>query len=105
MAQFTAYRNRDPRSKAEIPFLLNIQNDLLNDLGSRLVIPLQLRSTVSFRSLSKLTPRVLLEGKELVAMTPRLAGIDVKHLGEAVGSLAHQRADIVAALDLLISGF
>ncbi len=39
-----------------------------------------------------------------VALTSELAGIPVKALGARVASLASRRADIVRALDVLISG-
>jgi toxin CcdB len=40
MAQFALYRNKDPRTRAAIPLLVDIQNDLLESLGTRVVIPL-----------------------------------------------------------------
>ena len=40
MAQFTLYRNKNPRSRAAAPFLLNVQSDLLEEMHSRVVIPL-----------------------------------------------------------------
>lgn len=38
-------------------------------------------------------------------MTPQLAGISMRHLGEPVGNLKQHRAKILAALDLLLTGF
>ena len=40
MAQFTLYRNKNPKSKAEIPFLLDVQSTLLSELGTGVVVPL-----------------------------------------------------------------
>lgn len=38
-------------------------------------------------------------------MTPQLAGIPVRQLGEPIATLTDRRAEIIAALDLLITGF
>jgi len=40
MAQFTVCRNKNPETRSAIPFLLDIQNNLLDDLETRVVIPL-----------------------------------------------------------------
>jgi toxin CcdB len=40
MAQFTVYRNKNPQTRSTVPFLLDIQNDLLDDLETRVVVPL-----------------------------------------------------------------
>jgi toxin CcdB len=54
--------------------------------------------------MTRLTPEVSFEGKKLVVMTPQLAGIAVKDLGDPVGSLAKVRDDVIASLDLLLTG-
>jgi toxin CcdB len=40
MAQFDVYENLNERTKNSIPFLLDIQNDVLKNLFTRVVIPL-----------------------------------------------------------------
>lgn len=40
MAQFAVYRNASSTNKAAVPYLLNVQSDLLEDLETRIVIPL-----------------------------------------------------------------
>ena len=39
MAQLAVYRDKNPRSRAAVPFLLNVQSDLLEEMHSRVVIP------------------------------------------------------------------
>lgn len=104
MAQFAVYRNKSPRSKASIPYLLDVQSDLLSELGTRVVIPLFEKKSLGIRPLTRLTPEFEIDGKTCVLMTPQLAGIPTKELGEPVGDLARHRIDIIAALDLLITG-
>lgn len=105
MAQFTVYRNRNPRSKADVPYLLDVQSDLLSQLGTRVVIPLFEKKSLGIKPLTKLAPEFEVDGKKCVLLTPQLAGIPIKELGEPVGDLARHRSDIIAALDLLMTGF
>ena len=105
MAQYTVYRNKNPKSKTEIPFLLDVQSKLLSELGTRVVIPLFQKKSLRIKPLTKLTPEFQIDGKKLILMTPQLAGISIKELGEPVGDLTQHRIDIIAALDLLMTGF
>src|SRR5690606_31805878 len=40
MSQFVAYVNADPVSRQLIPYLLDVQSDLIETIGSRVVVPL-----------------------------------------------------------------
>lgn len=42
VAQFDVYLNPSPRSREEIPFVVDIQSDLLADLNARLAIDARL---------------------------------------------------------------
>jgi toxin CcdB len=105
MPQFSVHRNRNAATKARFPLLLDVQAELLEGLGTRVVIPLAPATPGSRRaSLQTLTPVCTVDGKDYVAVTPQLAGIAAKELGPPIASLADQRHDFVAALDLLITG-
>jgi toxin CcdB len=105
MPQFSVYRNKNPRSRDEIPFLLDVQHDLLEGLDTRVVVPLGRRANLRGKPITRLSPVLAVEGEPLVMMTPQLAGVAARDLGKPVSSLAAHRAEIIAALDLLISGF
>lgn len=105
MAQFTVYRNKSPRSKATFPLLLDVQSDLLDDLQTRVVIPLTKAATLARKPVTQLTPALPFDSEPYVLMTPLLAGIAMKELGQAVGSLAQRRDVILAAMDFLVSGY
>ncbi len=104
MAQFTVHRNPESGSRATVPFLLDVQSDLLSELGTRAVVPLYTAAAMKGRIARTLTPQFEVEGRQVVMVTPQLAGVALKVLGPAVGSLAAERNTIVAALDLLITG-
>ncbi len=104
MRQFTAYRNRNPATRTRIPLLLDVQSDLLGELETRVVIPLCAASGFKGQTLSVLTPRLTVDGKDYILMTPQLAGSARRELGAEVADLSAQRPLILAALDLLITG-
>jgi toxin CcdB len=104
MPQFAVYRNKNPATKAAVPYLLNIQSELLDELDTRTVIPLYPLAAMKGKSLKTLTPMFEIEGKPYLLMTPQLAGIGKKQLGVQAADLSHARTEIVAAIDLLISG-
>lgn len=105
MPQFSLHRNQNPKTKAAIPFLLDVQSDLLSELGTRVVIPVFKRKNLGIQPLTRLTPEVEIQGDKYVVMTPQLAGIPIKDLGPVAGNLSEYRREIVSALDLLITGF
>jgi toxin CcdB len=105
MGQFAVHRNRNPRTKAAFPLLVDIQTDLLENLQTRVVIPLARAATLTRRPMSNLTPVMRFEGVEFVLLTPQLAGIAAKELGTAAGDLANERQRILAAIDFLLLGF
>ncbi len=105
MAQFGVYRNKSPRSKSTFPFLVEVQSDLLDELQTRVVIPLTKCTALAKRPLSNLTPAIKFDGETYTLMTPQLAGVARSDLGSSTGTLADQREVIVAAIDFLLMGF
>ena len=104
MSQFAVHRNKNPRTKVEIPFLLDVQSELLDDLATRVVIPLTKARALSKTPMSVLMPLVDLDGTSYLLLTPQLAGISKSDLGLEVANIANQKIVIVGALDMLITG-
>ena len=105
MAQFSVYRNKNPRTKAAFPFLDDVQSDLLEPLGTRVVVPLAKAPGLTKKPVTQLTPEISFSGERYVLMTPQLAGVIAAELGPLAGSLAGERQAILAALDFLLMGF
>ena len=103
MAQFDVHRNLAP-SKTRVPFLLDVQADLLSVLATRVVIPLMQPSEVGNQIVRHLHFEVDVEGQRLIALGSELAAIPAKALGPRVTNLAALRTEIVRALDMVISG-
>jgi toxin CcdB len=103
--QFTVYRNKSPRTKSTFPFLVDVQSDLLEQLQTRVVIPLTRTAGLARKPLSHLTPALKFDGESYILMTPQLAGVARSDLGAPAGSLAAERHAIVAAMDFLLTGY
>jgi toxin CcdB len=103
--QVAVHRNRRAATKARLPLLLEVQADLLEELGTRVVVPLAPASPDRRHSvLQLLTPLGAVEGKDYVLVAPQLAGISAKELGPVIADLSHERQKIDAALDLVFTG-
>lgn len=104
MAQFTVHKNANPATKSAIPYLLDVQSNLIDALSTRVVVPLYPVTALKRGALATLTPVFEVDGESLVMMTPQLAGVPSKALGSAVTDLSAYREQIMAALDFLITG-
>ena len=104
MAQFDVYRNPNPATRSRVPYLLDVQSDLLDPLATRIVVPLCKPEVLSGKPAERLNPAFEVEGRKLLMLTPELAGVSRKALGERVANLAAGRMAIIAALDLLLTG-
>ena len=87
-----------------MPFLLDVQSDLLDHLDTRVVIPLVKAKSCGGPPSESLKPVFTISGERHILLTPMLAGIPRKELGGEVDSLREKSFEIVAALDVLISG-
>ena len=104
MARFDVYENPNPATREAVPYLLDIQADLLDNLATRVVIPLVNASAMG-RAARFLNPQLVVNNKQLVMSTAELAGVPVATLGEKVSTLKERQDEVIAALDFLFSGF
>ncbi len=105
MAAYAVHANPNPRTNAAVPFLLDVQAEVLARLGTRVVVPLYRREAAGVQPLARLTPVVQFLGQPLVVMVPELAGIPLRELGPVAGDLAAARGEVLQAIDLLLTGF
>lgn len=105
MPQFAVYRNENLGSCEEFPFLVDVQADLLEELGTRVVVPLARSEALIDFPTQYLTPLITFQGRTYALLTPQLAGISRDELGPQAGSLADQERAISTAIDFLLRGF
>lgn len=102
--QFDVVDNPDPLEAELRPYLLNLQSDLVHELTSTVVAPLVPRAHMT--GARRLNPIVTVGGREFWLATHELFAIDRRILNKgAVTNLANDRDAIVAALDLIFTGF
>lgn len=99
--QFDIYAN--PRG-GEYPLLLDIQADLVSSLATRVVVPLMKRKRLGRAHVMRLNPIITIEGVEYSALFQEMASVPSSALGTRVASTANQRAEFVAAIDLMLTG-
>jgi toxin CcdB len=104
MAQFTVYRNKNPSTQSAVPYLLDIQSDLLENLETRVVVPLYPTGALRSKAMQRLTPVLEIEGEPFLMVTPQLAGISRSDLGAPIARIEQQRFTIIAAVDFLVTG-
>ncbi len=104
MSQFMLYRNEDGSSNDTYPYFIDIQNILLSDLNSRIVIPLSPHSALNNSDVKRLCPVIEIEGWNFVLLTHQMTSVPKSILKSEVTSLESQRYKILDAVDMLTSG-
>ena len=103
MARFDVRANLHKASRARVPLLLEVQADLLGDLSTRLVVPL-VASADFGPAAARLNPVFRVGTRNYVMDTAAMAVVPTKILGAITTSLAGRSAEILDAIDFLISG-
>lgn len=99
MAQFDVYKAQG--GKAEM--LLDLQDEMLEGLSTRVVAPLVIAGTYG-PPMKIVNPSIFIQGKEYVLLAHLLAAVPTTALGERIGSVPEQRSEIIAAMDMLFTG-
>ena len=86
MGQFDVHENKNPETNQIIPYLLDIQSDLLASLTTRVVIPLIHKAAMG-KVIKHLNPQFDIGQTTVCMSTSELAGVPVKYLGKKVASL------------------
>ncbi len=89
-----------------MPYLLDVQSDLLQGLETRVVVPLRRRDRFqATRIPDRLTPVFEIEGIACLMETPKLAAVPLRVLKTSVASLVDSQKAIAGALDFLFQGY
>ena len=104
MARFDIRRNANAATSDQFPYLVEVQSDLLDQLRTRVVIPLM--SIERYGSpIERLNPVLEVEERAYVAVTSEMAGVHLSALGAVVASVAERSHEFTAAVDFLLQGF
>ena len=101
MGRFDVYSTP---SKGGIGYVLDVQADLLQGLGTRVVVPL-LPPEAAPEPARGLNPAFAIDGQPHLMLTQFIAAVPARELRLPVLSLEPHSDDIMRALDILLSGF
>lgn len=104
MSQFTLYENKDKNSNKTYPYFVDVQNNLMNQLNSRLVIPLSPVAKVKDKVAKKLCPIIHVDDADFILVTNQMTTVPKSKLKSEVTCLENYRYQIIDAIDMLIIG-
>jgi toxin CcdB len=104
MARFDVFANPAVTEQVYTPFFLDVQNDYIDSLDSRVVIPL--RSAESFGPRARhLNPLLQVAGQAVVLDCATLGAVPSSALRHVVTRLVDGRDEVQAALDTLFGAY
>lgn len=104
VAQYDVFENPSARSRDWVPFVVDVQSNLLSELRTRLVMPLTRVAAGLPQAPRRLAPEFTIAGERLALQPHTAAGIEARLLRKPVASLAAHAGEIRDALDAVISG-
>lgn len=99
MARHDVYRNPNGAG-----FVLDVQNDILEIVAVRVVVPL-LPAAKYTTVAQRLNPEFEIGDRRYMMLTQLIAAIPARELGERVTTLKNHQDTITHALDMLFQGF
>jgi toxin CcdB len=105
MGRFDIFANPG-RSRGKVPYLVDVQSNVISGLATRIVIPL--RPLAEFASMSlpaDLFPVIIINGEDYVLDTPQLGAIPVSELKVWIASASVQQFEIQTALDRVFGAY
>lgn len=104
MTDFSIHRNNS-NSKDKYPYLINVQHKIVDNLSTRLAIPVIEKKYFENLGITVLNPEITIENRSFFALTQQMAAIPKNYLGIIVENTTIDRNQILAAIDFLITGF
>jgi toxin CcdB len=104
MARFDVYPNPAAAERKHTPFFLDVQNDYVDGLGTRVVVPLRKSALFGPRA-RNLNPVFSVAEEDVVLDVATLGAVPLSLLRKPVANLRGARAPIQEALDTLFGSF
>jgi toxin CcdB len=100
MAQFDVRWLNTRRGRRVI--VVELQSEFLDHLQTRVVAPVETLPVLS--SVGRLNPILRVGSERYVLVTQEMVSVRESDMGPAIGNVGGQRDEIVAAIDLLVTG-
>jgi toxin CcdB len=104
VARLDIYTNPTASERAHTPFVLDVQNDHLGPLGTRVVVPLRAPRALS-KPAHALNPMFEVEGKPVVLDTAAMAPVPASMLKRPIATAHRYQAELLDALDTLFGSY
>ncbi|MFT3780200.1 MAG: CcdB family protein [Ottowia sp.] len=104
MARFDVYRHPDAVLRKRTPFLLDVQNDYINSVDTRVVLPMR-TAKMAGPPMRDLNPAFEIGGLQVVLDTPAAAAFPAAELRSPVMNLRTHAEQIIRALDSLLGAY
>jgi toxin CcdB len=104
MARYDVYANPETSERKHTPYLLDVQNDYIDALTTRVVIPLRTEAAFGPRA-RNLNPSFMVSTSTVVLDCAALGAIVLSELRKPVASLRDERPAIQEALDTLFGAY
>jgi len=104
MARFDVYANPDAAERKHTPYFLDVQNDYIDHIATRVMVPLRREAAFGPRP-RNLNPLLEFGQDPVVLDTAALGAVPLSELRKPVGHLRDARAEIQEALDTLFGAY
>ncbi|MDI3382851.1 CcdB family protein [Xenophilus aerolatus] len=104
MARFDVYANPDKTEHRHTPFVLDVQNDHIDGVQTRIVIPLR-DARLHGKCLERVHPAFRIDEREVVLDTPTIATFPREWLRTPVSNLRAQQQAVQEALDAVFGAY
>ena len=104
MARYDVYANPESSERKHTPYLVDVQNDYIDALTTRVVVPLRTEAAFGPRA-RNLNPSFKVATGSVVLDCAALGAIAASELRKPIASLRDERAAIQEALDALFGAY
>ena len=104
MARYDVYSNPDTSERKRTPYFLDVQNDYIDALTTRVVVPMHREAVFGPRA-RNLNPAFIIATESVILDTAALAAVPLSELRKPVASLREARAVVQEALDTLFGAY
>jgi toxin CcdB len=101
MRQFDIYIYKRP---SKYKYLVDVQSDIIDIPGRRMVIPLLEWEQLSAKVSRELFPKIIVNDEAYRLMTPEMSSIENSVIGDAVSKASHFSDDIMNAINIRFCG-
>ena len=104
MARYDVYANPEAGERKRTPYLLDVQNDYIDALTTRVMIPLQREAAFGARA-RNLNPLVPVGAENVVLDTAAMAAVPLAELKKPIASLREAAPAVQEAIDTLFGAY